>query len=275
MKKLRAIVVLFSALILLSACANMTKTTVNESSAPVLDRIVKKGELVVGTAASMPPLNMTTKEGEIIGFEIDIAAYMAEAMGVNLRIEAIPFSDLLAALESGKIDMVLSGMTITAQRNLKVAFVGPYFVSGKAFLTKDKNIAAAKEGSEINSPDRTLVALKGSTSQAFVEEVITQAKLLTTDNYDDAVAMVIEGKADALVADYPICAVSVMRYPDEGLISIFTKLTYEPIGIAVPAGDPMLVNWVENFLRNLVGSGRMEALAASWLESSHWLYRLP
>jgi len=275
MKKLRATVVLFSALILLSACAHMTQNTANVSPAPVLDRIVKKGELVVGTAASMPPLNMTTKEGEIIGFEIDIAAYMAEAMGVKLRLEAMPFSDLLPALESGKIDMILSGMTITANRNLKVAFVGPYFTSGKAFLTKDKNIAAAKEGSEINSPDRTLVALKGSTSQAFVEEIITQAKLVTTENYDKAVAMVIEDKADALVADYAICAVSVMRYPDEGLISIFTKLTYEPIGIAVPAGDPLLVNWVENFLRNLVGSGRMEALVASWLKSSYWLKKLP
>ena len=275
MKKLRAIVVLFSALMLFSACAHMAQTTANVSHAPVLDRIVKKGELVVGTAASMPPLNMTTKEGEIIGFEIDIAAYMAEAMGVKLRLEAMPFSELLPALESGKIDMILSGMTITANRNLKVAFVGPYFTSGKAFLTKDKNIAAAKEGSEINSPDRTLVALKGSTSQAFVEEIITQANLVTTENYDEAVAMVIEDKADALVADYAICAVSVMRYPDEGLISIFTKLTYEPIGIALPAGDPLLVNWVENFLRNLVGSGRMEALVASWLKSSFWLKRLP
>ena len=275
MKKLRAIVVLFSALMLLSACAHMAQTTANVSHAPVLDRIVKKGELVVGTAASMPPLNMTTKEGEIIGFEIDIAEYMAEAMGVKLRLEAMPFFDLLPALESGKIDMILSGMTITANRNLKVAFVGPYFTSGKAFLTKDKNIAAAKEGSEINSPDKTLVALKGSTSQAFVEEIITQANLVTTENYDEAVAMVIEDKADALVADYAICAVSVMRYPDEGLISIFTKLTYEPIGIALPAGDPLLVNWVENFLRNLVGSGRMEALVASWLKSSFWLKRLP
>jgi polar amino acid transport system substrate-binding protein len=241
----------------------------------VLERIVRKGELVVGTAGSMPPLNMTTKEGEIIGLEIDIATYMAEAMGVKLRIEAMSFFELLPALESGKIDMVLSGMTIIGKRNLKVAFVGPYFASGKAFLTKDKNIAAAKEGFEINSPDRTLVALKGSTSQAFVEDIITQAKLVTTDNYDEAVAMVIEDKADALVADYPICAVSVMRYPDKGLVPFFSKLTYEPIGVAVPAGDPLLVNWVENFFRNLVGSGRMEALLASWLKSSHWLKRLP
>ncbi len=275
MKKLRVIVVLFSALVLLSACAHTAQTTANVSSAPVLDRIAKKGELVVGTAASMPPLNMTTKEGEIIGFEIDIAQYMAEAMGVKLKLEAMPFSELLPALESGKVDMVLSGMTITGKRNLNVAFVGPYFTTGKAFMTKIKTIAAAKETSEINSPDTTLVALKGSTSQIFVENYIPLAKLVLTSSYDEAVDMVLKDKVGAMVADYPICAVSVMRHPDEGLLSIFTQLTYEAIGVAVPAGDPLLVNWVENFLRNLEGSGVLDALRVSWLKSSFWLERLP
>ena len=275
MKKLRVIVVLFSSLILLSACAHMANTTANVSPAPVLDRIAKKGELVLGTAASMPPLNMTTKEGEIIGFEIDIAGYMAEEMGVKLKIESIPFPELLPALESGKVDMVLSGMTITGKRNLNVAFVGPYFTTGKAFLTKIKTIAAATEASEINSPDTTLVALKGSTSQVFVENYIPLAKLVLTSSYDEAVDMVLKDEVHAMVADYPICAVSVMRHPDEGLLAVFTPLTYEAIGVAVPAGDPLLVNWVENFLRNLEGSGVLDALRISWLKSSFWLERLP
>jgi len=253
----------------------MTSTTANVPPAPVLDRIMKKGELVVGTAASMPPLNMTTKDGDIIGFEIDVASYMAEEMGVKLKIETIPFPELLPALEAGKVDMVMSGMTITGKRNLKVAFVGPYYTSGKAFLTKIETIAAATEASEINSSDRTLVALKGSTSQEFVEKAIPQAKLVLTNNYDEAVDMVLNDKADALVADFPICAVSVMRYPNAGLLSIFTRLTYEPIGVAIPAGDPLLVNWIENFFRTLEGSGKLEVLGASWLKSSFWLQRLP
>jgi polar amino acid transport system substrate-binding protein len=66
-----------------------------------------------------------------------------------------------------------------------------------------------------------------------------------------------------------------MRYPDAGLLSILTPLTYEAIGVAVPAGDPLLVNWVENFLRNLEGSGVLDALRVSWLKSSFWLERLP
>ena len=102
---------------------------VSASSIPTLDHIQKKGELVVGTSGDMPPLNMTTKDGEIIGLEADIAKLIADGMGVKLRFEKMPFSKLLEALESGKVDIILSEMTITSKRNLKVAFVGPYFIS--------------------------------------------------------------------------------------------------------------------------------------------------
>jgi len=107
---------------------------------PVLDRIMAKKELIVGTAASMPPLNMTAKDGEIIGMEVDLARLFANAMEVKLTLSRMHFNQLLPALEKGQADMVLSGVTMTPQRNLKVAFVGPYFASGKSVLTKKKNV---------------------------------------------------------------------------------------------------------------------------------------
>jgi len=260
---------------ILSACAHSTGTVANESASPVLDRILGKGELVVGTAGSMPPLNMTTRDGEIIGLEPDIAKFIASAIGVKLRFEIMPFSELLQSLEKGKIDMILSGMTINSKRNLKVAFVGPYFKSGKAFLTKMKTIATVDDTTEINSPDVKLVALKGSTSQLFVQTVLFNTTLVTARDYDEAVDMVIRDEVHALVADYPICVVSVVRYPDEGLMSIITPLTYEPLGIAIPANDPHLVNWTENFLKSLEGSGALEKLKKRWFENMSWLKKLP
>jgi polar amino acid transport system substrate-binding protein len=253
----------------------MSTTTTNVPVAPVLDRIAKKGELVLGTAASMPPLNMTTKDGEVIGFEIDIARYMAGEMGVKLRIEAIPFAELLPALESGKVDIVMSGMTITGKRNRNVAFVGPYFTTGKGFLTKIETIANAKDPSDINSPETKLVALKNSTSQDFVEAGIPKAELVLTANYAEAVDMVLNDEVHAMVADYPICFVTVARNPGKGLLSIFTELSYEPIGAAVPAGDPLLVNWLDNFFDTLQQTGRLEALRVAWFTSGLWLDKLP
>jgi polar amino acid transport system substrate-binding protein len=259
----------------LTACAEWQMKQNTPSNSPVIDRIMDRGELIVGTMGKMPPLNMTTTDGELIGMEVDMAKAIAGAMGVKARFETMAFSELLPALRAGKVDMVLSGMTITAERNLKVAFVGPYFQSGKAFLTKIKTIAEADEAADVNRPDTKLVALKGSTSQAFAEKLIPKATLWTASDYDEAVGMVLNDKVDAMIADYPICVVSVFRYPDAGLLGVVTPITYEPIGIAVPAGDPLLVNWLENFMSNLKASGWFELLEERWFAKGDWLSKLP
>ena len=270
-------IVIVSLLLFLSGCAQMNGKTANAtaSASPVIDRILQRGELVVGMAGNMPPMNMTTKEGELIGYEVDLARNMAAGMGVGTKMEVMPFAELLPALQSGKIDLILSNMTITPGRNLKVAFVGPYFESGKAFLTKIKTIAIADEPGDIDAKNTKLVALKGSTSQAFVEKAIPAATLVTASDYDQAVKMVLEDKVHAMVADYPICVVSVFRYPDQGLLSVVTTLTYEPIGVGVPAGDPLLVNWVENFMGIAEKVGLFEELKRKWLSKADWLQRLP
>jgi polar amino acid transport system substrate-binding protein len=238
---------------------------------PTLQHILKNGELVVGMAANMPPLNMKNKAGKVIGYEADLSKYIADAMGVDLRIETVRFNELLAALESGEVDMVLSGMTITPQRNLKVAFVGPYVTSGKCILTKVESLAEAEDGSKIKAKDKTFAVLRGSTSQDFVENEIKGAKIALTDNYEEAVDLVLKNKADAMIADYALCSVSVLRYPDSGLMSVFTLLTYEPLGIAIPANDPLMVNWLENLLNTLDGNGKLEALRTHWFENASWL----
>jgi polar amino acid transport system substrate-binding protein len=277
MKMKKWMIVVVSLLLFLSGCAQMNGNTANTkaSASPVIDRIQQRGELAVGMAGNMPPLNMTTKEGELIGYEVDLARAIAGAMGVKAKMKVMPFAELLPALQSGKIDLILSNMTITPGRNLKVAFVGPYFSSGKAFLTKIKTIAMADEAADINSKNTKLVALKGSTSQAFVEKAIPNATLVTANDYDQAVKMVLEDKVHAMVADYPICVVSVFRHPDQGLLSVVTPLTYEPIGVGVPAGDPLLVNWVENFMGIAEEVGMFEALKEKWLLKADWLHRLP
>ena len=275
LKTKKWVVLVVSLLLLLGGCAQTNRNTANASASPVIDRIVQQGELVVGMAGNMPPLNMTTKEGELIGYEVDLARAMAEAMGVRAKLEVIPFAELIPALQSGKIDLILSNMTITPGRNLKVAFVGPYFTSGKAFMTKVKTIAMADEPGDIDAKKTKLVALKGSTSQAFVEEAIPEATLVTANDYDEAVKMVLGDKVHAMVADYPICVVSIFRYPDQGLLSVITTLTYEPIGVGVPAGDPLLVNWVENFMGIAEETGLLQELKEKWLLRADWLHRLP
>lgn len=268
MKRLKGVVLVFT-LFLVSSCASMM------SPAPVIQQVSTRGELVVGTSGSMPPLNMKTKDGRLIGYEMDLAKRIADFMGVKLRVESMPFSELLPALQAGKVDMVISGITMTPERNLKFAFVGPYRISGKSVLAKASTLSRVDDVSKIKASDVTLVTLKGSTSQAFVETVLPNVKLVTVGAYDEAVKMILEDKAHAMVADHPICIMTVLRYPDKDLVALITPFTYEPLGIAVPPTDPLLVNWLENLLKSLDGMGELQALNDKWFKSGSWIKELP
>ena len=274
MKTLKAVFALTVILLICVGCAGLPQSS-DGAGGGVLNRIAAAGQLRVGCTGDMPPLNMMTKSGELIGMEVELAELIADAMGVKPKFITMPFAELLPALQAGKIDLIISGMTITGKRNLKVAFVGPYYISGKAFLTKFKTMAAVKNPSEINNPRTKLAALKGSTSQTFVSDFIPEAMLYTTAGYQEAVQMVIDGKVDAMVADYPICVVSVFRYPDQGLISLITPLTHEPIGIGAPAEDPLLINWLQNYLRYLDDTGVLDGMRERWFARGTWLDRLP
>jgi len=257
--------------ILFALCAGMVQTAAAGST---MERILKRQELVVGITGTQPPLNVTTKDGEIIGFDADIAKLIASNMGVKVKFETMPFAKLLPALEAGKVDMVLSSMTITLERNLKVAFVGPYYVSGKGILTKAENIASLQDSDGLNRPEFKVGVLKSSTSQEFVEKSAPKAKLIATQSYDEAVEMLLADKINAVIADYPFCAYTAYRHQDKKLVAGQSKLTFEPLGIAV-SEDALLLNWLHNFMILLEGSGQIQVLNQRWFQDLSWIKALP
>jgi len=239
-----------------------------------MDSIIKKGELVVGITGTQPPLNVTNKDGKIIGYDADIARLIAMNLEVKLKFVTLPFAELLPALTAGKVDMVLSSMTMTLERNRKVAFIGPYYVSGKGVLTKTQSIGVLQQAEGMNVPDFRVATLNNSTSQAFVEQAAPKAQLVTTKSYDEAIDMLLKDKVDAVVADYPFCAFSAFRHQDKGLVAGQSKLTVEPLGIAIPE-DTLLINWLGNFLNMLEASGQLKKLTEKWFQSGSWIKELP
>jgi polar amino acid transport system substrate-binding protein len=261
----------------LGACQTVTTTGApgKAASSASLQHMLDSGELRVGLSGSQPPLNMRDRRGELIGLEVDIVKALASAMGLEPKFLTMPFAELLPTLEKGELDMVISGMTITPERNARVAFAGPYFISGKSVLTKSKTIANVESPARLNDPSRTYAALAGSTSEEFVKIVIPKAKLITTPDYDTAVQMVIADEVDALIADYQICVLSAWRHSDEGLSALMTPFTIEPLGIALPADAPLLLNLVENYLNTLENTGLLTQFKAKWLSAGDWVDELP
>jgi len=244
------------------------------SAGSSMERIIKKGELAVGTSGTQPPMSATNKKGELIGMDVDLSRAMADAMGVKLKFVPMPFAELLPALEAGKVDMVLSGMTITAERNKKVAFVGPYVVTGKGILAVAERFAALKEAKGLDTPEVTVGALKDSTSQKFAQTSMSKAKLTLFGSYDEAIDLLLKNKIDVIVADFQFCALTAYRQQKKGLIAGQSALTFEPLGIAM-AEDTLLINWVQNFMNLFQGSGELKKLSEKWLNPGSWIDDLP
>jgi polar amino acid transport system substrate-binding protein len=254
----------------LGICILVVFVSLPAFSQKVLSAILKRGEIRIGMTGTQPPFTMKAKNGELIGYEVDLATALAKNMGVKLKLVELPFSDLLGALKAGKIDAIMSGMTMTPERNLEVLFAGPYILSGKSILTKSKLInefsAAANAEKEYK-----VVTLKGSTSVEFVKNYMPKQELILVDNYNAGVEMVLNDKADAMVADKPICVVTIMKNQGKDLVTSEKPLTIEPIGMALPSDDPQFLNLVENYISSLELSGTLPLLEKSWFQDGAWM----
>lgn len=236
-----------------------------------LKKISERGELRVGMTANQPPFTMKAKDGSVIGYEADLANMLAMSMGVKLTIVETPFPELLNSLENGDVDVVMSGMTMTMERNMRVAFIGPYLLSGKSILTKSPALSETDEADDLNEESIKLVTLKGSTSEDYVKSEIPEAELLLMDSYDEAIQALEDGTATIMVADYPICAYTALIHPEKGLITINEPLTIEPIGMALPADDAHFHNMINNYMNGLTLLGVLDILEIKWFESSEWV----
>ncbi len=240
------------------------------SAGPVIDRILSKKELVLGTSGTYPPLTFRAKDGTIKGLDVDLGKAVATVMGVKLRVVRLPFDQLIPALEKGRIDMIISCMTITPQRNLRVAFVGPYFVSGQSVLTSREKAASITSPADINRPDFVVAVPRGTTSEMIVTRMLPKAKAVVAGSADEALDMVLKGSVTGMLADYPTCAVAALRYKDKGL-GITAPFGYEPLGIAVRSKDPLMVNMLQNFLGLIRKGGELDIMTKRWFADTSWI----
>jgi polar amino acid transport system substrate-binding protein len=267
--KLRSVSYVMAGLLALSL------SSFSYAASPVLGRVVESGVLKVGMSADQPPFNFRTRGKSVIGFDVDLAEALAGAMNVKLDVVEIPFGDLLAALLDGRVDMVMSGMSITPARSRQVSFVGPYTLSGKSLLTTARVKDAAIEVSEFNDSNVRVVALKNSTSETFVQRHLPEASLHTIANYNEGIQQLLTGEIDAMVADIPILKLSMLRNPTAGLGIIEPPLAVEPIGIAIPNNDAQFANLVRNYLSALEKTGLTTQLRQKWFEDDSWIAALP
>lgn len=267
--------ILLACLLLLGS--NAFADDINLWKNSTLNKVLERGELRVALEPGYMPFEMKDKKGRIIGYDIDIAKAMAKAMGVKLKIEETQFDGIIAGLLTNKYDIIISGMTITQKRNLKVNFSNSYIVVGQTMLLNQKLKNEIKTTKDLDNEKYTISAILGQTSEIAARKFFKKAKVITFETESEAVSEVLNGRASAFINDQPYNTVFMDSKGKGKLIHLDTPLTYEPLAFAIKKGDPDFLNWLNNFLRQIKEDKVVnlhERLYKKWFVDTRWLKRV-
>ena len=234
-----------------------------------LNKIVENKVLRVGLDAGYMPFEMTNKQGKIVGFDVDMAKQMAKVMGVELEIVNTAWDGIIPALVTDKFDIIMSGMTLTSQRNLQINFAEPYIVIGQSLLVRKGLEDQIKSYKDLNNEQYTIVSKLGTTGDLAAKKYLSKAKLNLFETESEAALEVVNGKADAMIYDLPFNAIYSSQNPGK-LTHLDEPFTYEPLAWGIRKGDPDFENWLNNFMRQVRGDGTYDKIYAKWFESSAW-----
>ena len=235
-----------------------------------IEQIMKRGELRVGFESGYVPFEMTNKKGEFIGFDMDYGRRLAKDMGVKFVPINTAWDGIIPALMTGKFDIIMGGMTITQERNLKVNFADPYIVVGQTILINKKLKDRVLSYKDLNNPQYIVTSRMGTTGEQAIKRYIPKATYKGFETQVEAGLEVINGKADALVYDLPFCGFLYGSQGKDKTIFLSDPFTYEPLAWAINKGDPDFLNYLNNFLRQTKGDGFYDRMYKKWITGTKW-----
>jgi len=247
----------------LITAAAMTTTA---ADARTLDEILSSGEFRVGVNPKLPPRALYNDKNEIDGFEPEIAAKIAEMLGVDLVLVPVGSPDRIPFVASGKIDAVMGAMSRKIDRAKVIDFTVPVHSENYGIVAPpDSPITGL---ADLNSSDITLVQVRGTTAIPFIQAEMPNAKLLLLDNYADRDRALAQGRGDASFDGIDSMPFRLSTYSDTKWKIIPVPewgITYSSIGVA--KGNTTLKDWLNLALYELHTSGAIEEAWEKWFLS--------
>ena len=241
------------------------------SSESVLETIKKRGELKVGLSTFVP-WAMRDKNGELIGFEIEVAKKVAEDMGVGVDFVPTAWDGIIPALLAGKFDAIISGMSITAKRNLTVNFTRPYANTGYILMA---NSALADEKGlmtlqDFNSSDVTIATRRATTGAVAMQKNFPKAKLVYFDDDNLSYQEAANGNVDGVSSTPPKAAFEIEKRGD--VLRVVSPKLMSPTreAFAVRKGDPDILNFFNNWIQEQEASGWLKERHDYWFTTRDW-----
>jgi len=286
MKKLRMILafaLVLSMVLALGACGSSTSNESAASSSPAATESAAVSEsaaapesaaatesatdsantLVWATNAEFPPYEYYDGD-QVVGIDADIAALIAEKMGMTAKVSDMNFDSIIAAVQSGKADIGMAGMTVTDERKLAVDFSTSYATGKQVIIVKD--------GSDITKPDDLTGKMIGVQQSTTGDIYITSdyvdkgtAQITRYNKGADAIMALTQDKVDAVVIDSEPAKVFVKQ--NKGLKILETEYVTEDYAIAIKKGNTELLDKINTALDELTKSGQIQAVIDKYIKA--------
>jgi polar amino acid transport system substrate-binding protein len=267
-KHLWIAVTLITALILVAVRETIAQTA-PAAGESMLEQVLKRGTLRVGMSTFVP-WAMQDKAGNFVGFEIDVANRLAQEMEVKPEFIPTKWSGIIPALLTGKFDIIIGGMGIRPERNLKVNFSIPYDHTGMSIVAHKKLAAGFWKLSDFNNANISIAARTGTTAAAAAKQWMPKAKLRLFDDESQAIQELLLGRIHAVVASAPLPAFQAIANRDRLFLPLKEDFTREPIGFAIRKGDPDSLNFLDNWIRVMEAEGWLKERKRYWFETKDW-----
>lgn len=261
------ILLIITSLIILTSC-QQTNVAIEKDNTSTIKSITERGFLNVGTSGQYFPFSFKNKNKELKGIDIYLGKKLAKELDVEVKFVELSIDDLTKALENGEIDVILSGYSITTERNKNFLFTESYYQTGKSIISRIKEI---KSGDKefINRKEVTLVTTANSSSLDFIKENYPNVTIITKESISECAKVLFSGEANGFVGDYELCEnmfFSDKNNGDYNFRNLGTAMDHEYIGAAISPKDFHFHNLVNNFIKKVDGNAINDAIEEAWLE---------
>ena len=227
---------------------------------------VEKGYLIMATNAEFPPYEYI-ENNEVVGIDAEIAAAIAEKLGLELKIENMEFDSIISSVKGGKVDIGAAGMTVTPERLEEVNFTTTYATGVQVVIVTEDSPITSVDDLFAEGANTTIGVQLATTGDLYSTWDIEDEGLGTVDRYNkgaDAVMALKSGKVDCVIIDNEPAKAFVAE--NEGLKILETEYAIEDYAIAVSKGNEALLEAVDKALNELIEDGTVASIVEKYID---------
>ncbi|HEJ8371068.1 TPA: ABC transporter permease subunit [Staphylococcus aureus] len=245
--------------LLISSAMVYINPTAHAEQDQTWEKIKERGELRVGLSADYAPMEFEhTVNGktEYAGVDIDLAKKIAKDNNLKLKIVNMSFDSLLGALKTGKIDIIISGMTSTPERKKQVDFSDSYMMTKNIMLVKKDKVNEYKDIKDFNN--KKVGAQKGTEQEKIAQTEIENASITSLSRLPDVILALKSGKVEGAVVEKPVAEAYLKQNPKLGISNVKFNEEEKDTVIAVPKDSPKLLSQISKTIKEVKDKGLID-----------------